>query len=187
MERRRRGRGDGSRYSAAPRSPNPRSLSLRSTPTRPVRGEALPRHTSHTRAPSLLRSPRTRTPLTCHHHSLHGPTLVCPAMVHVRLNERETNPNPHINFITALPMPAAAENEEEPKLLSAIAEQVRPIMKAHGFVVNSLEEVRSACFAVVGMGRTDCATVRVQQGVRGHSSELHGRRNNAERILYVIL
>ena len=92
-------------------------------------------------------------------------------MVHVRLNERETNPNPHINFITALPMPDAAEQEEARQLLRALAAQVRPIMKAHGFVVNSLEEVRSACFAVVGMGRTDCATVRVQQGVRGEELE----------------
>ena len=72
-------------------------------------------------------------------------------MVHVRLNERETNPNPHINFITALPMPDAAEQEEARQLLRALAAQVRPIMKAHGFVVNSLEEVRTACFVVVGM------------------------------------
>lgn len=92
-------------------------------------------------------------------------------MVHVRLNERETNPNPHINFITALPMPDAAEQEEARQLLRALAAQVRPIMKAHGFVVNSLEEVRTACFVVVGMNCTDCATVRVQQGVRGEELE----------------
>ncbi|KZT73002.1 WLM-domain-containing protein [Daedalea quercina L-15889] len=61
-------------------------------------------------------------------------------MVHVRLNERETNPNPQINFITALPMPDAAEQEEARQLLRALAAQVRPIMKAHGFAVNSLEE-----------------------------------------------
>ena len=64
-------------------------------------------------------------------------------MVHVRLNERETNPNPCINFITALPMPDAAQQEEARQLLRALAAQVRPIMKAHGFVVNSLEEVRA--------------------------------------------
>jgi hypothetical protein len=44
-------------------------------------------------------------------------------MVHLRINAREPNPNPH--------------------LLRALAAQVKPIMKAHGFAVNSLEEVRS--------------------------------------------
>ncbi|KAH9838256.1 WLM domain-containing protein [Rhodofomes roseus] len=61
-------------------------------------------------------------------------------MVHVRLNERETNPNPHINFITTLPMPDAADQEDARQLLRALAAQVRPVMKAHGFVVNSFEE-----------------------------------------------
>jgi len=62
-------------------------------------------------------------------------------MVHLRLNETETNPNPHINFITALPN-GPAEQEEARQLLRALAAQVRPVMKAHGFVVNSFEEVR---------------------------------------------
>lgn len=60
-------------------------------------------------------------------------------MVHLRLNERETNPNPHINFISALP---GVDPEDARQLLRALAAQVRPVMKAHGFAVNSLEEVR---------------------------------------------
>ncbi|RPD74820.1 WLM-domain-containing protein [Lentinus tigrinus ALCF2SS1-7] len=61
-------------------------------------------------------------------------------MVHVRLNEREANPNPHINFITPLKMMDSEVEEQARQLLRALAAQVRPIMKAHGFVVNSLEE-----------------------------------------------
>lgn len=62
-------------------------------------------------------------------------------MVHVRLNEKEPNPNPHINFITPLKADDAAAEEEARQLLRALAAQVRPIMKAEGFVVNSFEEV----------------------------------------------
>ena len=61
-------------------------------------------------------------------------------MVHLRLNEVEANPNPHINFIT--PLKSTPDEEEETrKLLRALAAQVRPVMKAHGFSVNSFEEV----------------------------------------------
>jgi len=63
-------------------------------------------------------------------------------MVHLRLNEHESNPNPHVNFIAALSMPDSREQERARQLLRALAAQVRPIMKSHGFVVNSLEEVR---------------------------------------------
>lgn len=61
-------------------------------------------------------------------------------MVHVRLNAKEANPNPHINFITPLPMADATVEEDARQLLRALAAQVRPIMKANGFVVNSFEE-----------------------------------------------
>ena len=64
-------------------------------------------------------------------------------MVHVRLNEKEANPNPHINFITPLKMADPQAEEEARQLLRALAAQVRPIMKAEGFVVNSFEEVRA--------------------------------------------
>jgi len=63
-------------------------------------------------------------------------------MVHLRLNENESNPNPHVNFITALPAADPQEQERARQLLRALAAQVKPIMKAHGFAVNSLEEVR---------------------------------------------
>lgn len=63
-------------------------------------------------------------------------------MVHYRLNENETNPNPYINFIAALPTPDdPAEQEQARQLLRALAAQVKPMMKARGFVVNSFEEV----------------------------------------------
>lgn len=58
-------------------------------------------------------------------------------MVHLRLKEHESNPNPNVNFITAL----TDDNDDARQLLRALAAQVRPVMKAHGFVVNSLEEV----------------------------------------------
>ncbi|KAJ6531747.1 WLM domain-containing protein [Mycena capillaripes] len=61
-------------------------------------------------------------------------------MVHVRLNERETNPNPHVNFISALDVGDDASQEDARQFLRALAAQVRPVMKSHGFVVNSLEE-----------------------------------------------
>lgn len=64
-------------------------------------------------------------------------------MVHLRINAREPNPNPHVNFITVLPMGEPTVEEAARQLLRALAAQVKPIMKAHGFVVNSLEEVRS--------------------------------------------
>ncbi|KIM84879.1 hypothetical protein PILCRDRAFT_817694 [Piloderma croceum F 1598] len=57
-------------------------------------------------------------------------------MVHVRLNERESNPNPYINFISVLD----AEEEDARRLIRALAAQVKPVMKTHGFTVNSLEE-----------------------------------------------
>jgi len=64
-------------------------------------------------------------------------------MVHHRINERETQPNKHINFVTALPMPNVPppfSDEDARQLLRALAAQVRPIMKNHGFEVNSFEE-----------------------------------------------
>ncbi|KAG6908328.1 hypothetical protein DXG01_005239 [Tephrocybe rancida] len=63
-------------------------------------------------------------------------------MVHHRLNEKESNPNPHVNFISPLPCADSSEQESARQLLRALAAQVRPIMKSHGFSVNSFEEVR---------------------------------------------
>jgi hypothetical protein len=57
-------------------------------------------------------------------------------MVHVRLNELESNPNPYINFISVLDA-----EEDARQLIRALAAQVKPVMKTHGFTANSLEEV----------------------------------------------
>ena len=62
-------------------------------------------------------------------------------MVHHRLNEKQSNPNPHINFISALQGTRSSSQGDAHQLLCALAAQVRPVMKAHGFSVNSLEEV----------------------------------------------
>lgn len=55
-------------------------------------------------------------------------------MVNTRLNERDPNPNAHINFITAT-------DDDGRELLRALAAQVRPVMATHAFTVNRLEEV----------------------------------------------
>jgi hypothetical protein len=62
------------------------------------------------------------------------------AMVHLRLSANEANPNDAVNFITALPARTAAAETAARELLRALAAQVKPIMKAHGLVVNSFEE-----------------------------------------------
>ncbi|KAG1805055.1 WLM domain-containing protein [Suillus plorans] len=61
-------------------------------------------------------------------------------MVHIRINEREANPNPHVNFISVLPMVDATLEDDARQLMRALSAQVKPLMKAHGFTVNSLEE-----------------------------------------------
>jgi hypothetical protein len=61
-------------------------------------------------------------------------------MVHVRLNTKEPEPNPHINFTSALPGYDSPSQEDARQLLRALAAQVRPLMQAHGFVVNAFEE-----------------------------------------------
>ena len=60
----------------------------------------------------------------------------------MRLNERETNPNPHVNFITALPRRDEEDEENARQLLRALAAQVKPVMQEHGMVVKGLNEVR---------------------------------------------
>jgi DNA-dependent metalloprotease WSS1 len=63
-------------------------------------------------------------------------------MVHLRFNETESTPNPHINFITALQSLTELQ-QEALHVLRALAAQVKPVMKRHGFEINSLEEVCS--------------------------------------------
>ena len=66
-------------------------------------------------------------------------------VVHLRLNEEETNPNPCVNFIMALPT-SGDESERARQLLRALTAQVKPVVKAHRFPVNSFEEVRVTRF-----------------------------------------
>ena len=76
-------------------------------------------------------------------------------MVHHRINEREANPNKHINFVTALPapeIPPPYSEEDARQLLRALAAQMRPIMKTHGFEVNSFEEVGLALYVCESIG-----------------------------------
>ncbi|KAF8604271.1 WLM-domain-containing protein [Ceratobasidium sp. AG-I] len=65
-------------------------------------------------------------------------------MSHLRLNAKTTSPNPYFNFITALPSflnaPGLPSQQNAKELLDALAAQVRPICKKHGFNVNSFEE-----------------------------------------------
>ncbi|PWY97064.1 WLM-domain-containing protein [Testicularia cyperi] len=59
-------------------------------------------------------------------------------MVHLRLNDPDTSRNKHINYITALPH--YDDHEEARHRLFQLAAQVQPVMKTHGFQINSLEE-----------------------------------------------
>ncbi|TIA91649.1 hypothetical protein E3P99_01044 [Wallemia hederae] len=56
----------------------------------------------------------------------------------LRINEKEANPNPHINFTTALQ--SRRNHTEARELLRSLAAQVRPMMKSEGLKVNSFEE-----------------------------------------------
>lgn len=91
-------------------------------------------------------------------------------MVHVRLNQAEPNPNHHINFITALPT-NPEQQEEARQLLRALAAQVRPVMKSHGFAVNSLEEVHTlTLLSLYSECRLWChsmSTIKCSQGGTG--------------------
>jgi hypothetical protein len=79
-------------------------------------------------------------------------------MVHLRMNEREVHPNPHINYIT----PLTCESQEDARqLLCALAAQVRPVMKSHGFSINSLEEARKTRFKILIRVLTRRIAVRV--------------------------
>ncbi|KAG9082644.1 hypothetical protein FS749_006697 [Ceratobasidium sp. UAMH 11750] len=65
-------------------------------------------------------------------------------MPHLRLNTKTGSPNPYFNFTSALPSflkaPGLPSQENAMELLDALAAQVRPICKKHGFAVNSFEE-----------------------------------------------
>jgi hypothetical protein len=66
-------------------------------------------------------------------------------MPHLRLNAKTDSPNPYFNFTSALPSflnaPGLPNQQNAKGLLDALAAQVRPVCKKHGFNVNSFEEV----------------------------------------------
>ena len=70
-------------------------------------------------------------------------------MVHLRLNAREANPNPHVNWITALPQPSQDSTTAARELLKALAAQVRPVMKKHGYsrILKNIERDSDLDFA----------------------------------------
>ncbi|KAG9004593.1 hypothetical protein FRB94_002269 [Tulasnella sp. JGI-2019a] len=88
-------------------------------------------------------------------------------MVHLRLNEKESRPNEYINFISQLPCADdyGPSGEDAKELLRALAAQVKPLMKDHGFTINSLEEAETgrpgrpsnSCSVV----QTDRSTARI--------------------------
>ena len=53
-------------------------------------------------------------------------------MVHTRLNEKEPNPNPHINFITPLRLGDTAAEEDARQLLRALAAHDRHPVSVYG-------------------------------------------------------
>ncbi|PVG04246.1 WLM-domain-containing protein [Serendipita vermifera] len=61
-------------------------------------------------------------------------------MVFQRYNTTEANPNPHINFVTALNNTSSESTAQALQILRALAAQVRPVMKKHGLEINSFEE-----------------------------------------------
>jgi hypothetical protein len=82
-------------------------------------------------------------------------------MVHLRVNEREVHPNPHINYITPLTCADLQSQEDARQLLCALAAQVKPVMKSHGLSINSLEEARKTRFKILIRALTCRLAVRV--------------------------
>jgi len=82
-------------------------------------------------------------------------------MPHLRLNERTQRPNPYINFTVPL-LPQSLP------LLQILAAQVKPVMKKHGFHINSFEEYP---FNKVFAGRNWNAGEVVELVLRGSSGK----------------
>ncbi|KAI0342765.1 WLM-domain-containing protein [Trametopsis cervina] len=91
-------------------------------------------------------------------------------MALARLNEREANPNPYISFISALPVRDASAQEDSRQLLRALAAQVKPLMRAHGFIVTNLEEYQ---FNEVFAGRNWNGGETVELVLRGPHGGFH--------------
>lgn len=61
------------------------------------------------------------------------------ATIHTRLNDPDTQRNPYINFVEALPQSDGSEQEALERLQTVCA-MLKPLMGQHGFKVNTLQE-----------------------------------------------
>ncbi|CEH18225.1 Protein involved in sister chromatid separation and/or segregation [Ceraceosorus bombacis] len=61
------------------------------------------------------------------------------ATIHTRLNDPDTQRNPYINFVEALPQTDGSEHEALERLQNVCA-MLKPLMREHGFKVNTLQE-----------------------------------------------
>ncbi|ELU40748.1 WLM domain-containing protein [Rhizoctonia solani AG-1 IA] len=102
-----------------------------------------------------------------------------------RFNTKTTSPNPYFNFITALPPHINAPNlpsqDDAKALLQALAAQVRPLCKKHGFNVNSFEEV---CHNLKASGRIfRCVKISPKEIVLRRSD---GSFHNIQHLIQVV-
>ncbi|KAH7341715.1 WLM domain-containing protein [Rhizoctonia solani] len=100
-----------------------------------------------------------------------------------RLNTKTSSPNPYFNFITVLPSfinaPGIPSQDEAQKLLQALAAQVRPVCKKHGFNVNSFEEYE---YNTVFLGRNWNAGETIEIVLRRSDGSFH----NIQHLIQVV-
>ncbi|QRW18014.1 WLM domain protein [Rhizoctonia solani] len=100
-----------------------------------------------------------------------------------RFNTKTTSPNPYFNFITALPpyinAPNLPSQDDAKALLQALAAQVRPLCKKHGFNVNSFEEYE---YNTVFLGRNWNAGETIEIVLRRSDGSFH----NIQHLIQVV-
>ncbi|CAE6500453.1 unnamed protein product [Rhizoctonia solani] len=100
-----------------------------------------------------------------------------------RFNTKTSSPNPYFNFITVLPSYTNAPNlpvqDDAQKLLEALAAQVRPLCKKHGFNVNSFEEYE---YNTVFLGRNWNAGETIEIVLRRSDGSFH----NVQHLIQVV-
>ncbi|CEL55473.1 DNA damage response protein wss1 OS=Schizosaccharomyces pombe (strain 972 / ATCC 24843) GN=wss1 PE=3 SV=1 [Rhizoctonia solani AG-1 IB] len=100
-----------------------------------------------------------------------------------RFNTKSTSPNPYFNFITTLPSYVNAPNlpsqDDANGLLQALAAQVRPLCKKHGFNVNSFEEYE---YNTVFLGRNWNAGETIEIVLRRSDGSFH----NIQHLIQVV-
>ncbi|CAE6509960.1 unnamed protein product [Rhizoctonia solani] len=100
-----------------------------------------------------------------------------------RFNTKTSSPNPYFNFITVLPSFINAHSipsqDDAQKLLEALAAQVRPVCKKHGFTVNSFEEYE---YNTVFLGRNWNAGETIEIVLRRSDGNFH----NIQHLIQVV-